>query len=405
MTVGSSRTIHDSSDARNWVSSKKAMSIMDYSSRIAGSFFISVPLRLAWLSLIVLICSSPTPAQTEQSPPRLAVENNPPNSPTPKMTIDAPEDQQKVPGTITGSVVGQDGIAVVGAKVKLTQEGQSVSQEVTSSEDGTFTFTNVAPGSFQLAITSEGFAAHTSTGALHSGENFTVPQVSMVLATNATVVRVEVSTIEMAQEQLKDEEKQRVLGVIPNFYVTYASDAAPLTPKQKYNLAWRLNIDPVSFLLAGQTAGIQQARNEFSGYGQGAVGYAKRYGATYANFTISNFLGSAVFPSIFKQDPRYFYKGTGTTKSRVLYALANAVICKSDGGHWQVNYSGIIGSLASGGISNLFYPASDRNGPALTLENTAMSIGSTAIFNLMQEFVLRKLTPKVPNIPTNPNSP
>src|ERR1700756_3043085 len=183
MTVGSSRTIHHSSDARNWVSSRKAMSIMDYSSRIAGSFFISVHLRLAWLSLIVLICSSPTLAQTEQSPARLAVENNPSNSSTPKMAIDAPEDQQKVPGTITGNVVGPDGIAVVGAKVKLTQEGQSVSQEVTSSEDGQFTFTNVAPGSFQLVITSEGFAAHTSTGALHSGENLKVPQGSMGLAT------------------------------------------------------------------------------------------------------------------------------------------------------------------------------------------------------------------------------
>jgi hypothetical protein len=383
------------------------MPIMDNSSRLAGSFFIFVPVRLAWLSLIVLICSSPTPAQTEQSPARLVVVSDPPNSPTPKMAIDASEDLQKVPGTITGNVVSQDGIAVVGAKVKLTQEGQSVSQEVTSSEDGQFTFTNVAPGSFQLVITSEGFAAHTSTGALHSGENFTVPQVSMVLATNATEVRVEVSAIEIAQEQLKAEEKQRVLGIIPNFYVTYVPNAAPLTPKQKYNLAWRLNIDPVSFLLAGQTAGIQQARNEFRGYGQGAQGYAKRYGAAYANFTISNFLGSAVFPSVFKQDPRYFYKGTGTTKSRILYALANAVICKSDGGRWQVNYSGIIGSLASGGISNLFYPASDRNGPALTFENTAMSIGSTAVFNLMQEFALRKLTPKVPNTPspTNPNLP
>jgi hypothetical protein len=380
---------------------------MDNSSRIAGSFLFSVPVRLAWLSLIVLICSSPTPAQTEQSPARPIVVIDPFNSATPKMAIDASQELQKMPGTITGSVVGQDGIAVVGAKVKLTQEGQSVSQEVTSSEDGQFTFTNVAPGSFQVVITADGFAAHTSTGELHSGENFTVPQVSMVLATNATEVRVEVSAVEIAQEQLKDEEKQRLLGIIPNFYVTYVPNAAPLTHKQKYNLAWRLNIDPVSFLLAGQAAGIQQARNQFSGYGQGAQGYAKRYGATYANFTISNFLGSAVFPSIFKQDPRYFYKGTGTTKSRVLYALANAVICKSDRGHWQVNYSGILGSLASGGISNLFYPASDRNGPALTFENAAMSIGSTAVFNLMQEFVLRKLTHKVPNTrnPMNPNLP
>jgi hypothetical protein len=315
------------------------------------------------------------------------------------MAIDASEDLQKVPGTITGSVVGQDGIAVAGANVKLSQEGQPVSREVTSSEEGQFTFTNVTPGSFQLVITSEGFAAHTSTGELHSGENFTVPQVSMVLATNVTEIRVEVSAIESAQEQLKDEEKQRVLGIIPNFYVTYVPNAAPFTPKQKYNLAWRLNIDPVSFLLAGQAAGIQQARNEFSGYGQGAQGYAKRFGAAYATFTVSNFLGSAVFPSLFKQDPRYFYKGTGTTKSRVLYALANAVICKGDSGHWQVNYSGIMGSLASGGISNLLYPASDRNGLTSTFENTAMSIGSTAVFNLMQEFVLRKLTSKVPNTP------
>src|SRR5271170_3476688 len=216
MTVGSSRTIHHPSVARIWVSSRAAMSIMDYSNRIAGSFFMSVPLRLAWLSLTVLICSFPTPAQTEQSTARPAVVNDPSNSPTPKTAIDAPEDQQKVPGTIAGSVVGQDGIAVAGAKVKLTQEAQSVSWEVRSSEDGLFTFTNVAPGSFQLVITSEGFAAHTSTGTLHSGENFTVPQVSMVLATNATEVRVEVSAIEIAQEQLKDEEKQRVLGIIPN---------------------------------------------------------------------------------------------------------------------------------------------------------------------------------------------
>jgi hypothetical protein len=253
-------------------------------------------------------------------------------------------------------------------------------------------------------ITSEGFAAQTSTGLLHSGENFTVPQVSMVLATNVTEVRVELSIREIAQEQLKEEEQQRLMGVIPNFYVSYVPNPAPLTAKQKHHLAWRLNIDPVSFLLAGQAAGFQQARNEFSGYGQGAQGYAKRYAATYANFTISNFLGSAVFPSIFKQDPRYFYKGTGTTKSRVLYALANAVICKGDNGHWQTNYSGIIGSLAAGGISNLYYSASDHNGPALTFENTAMSIGSTAVFNLMQEFVLRKLTSKVPNTP-NPSNP
>jgi len=380
------------------------MSTMAHASHIAGLFFISFRLRLALFGLIVVICGLPAPAQTEQSI-RLGGENNPPNSPIPKMAVDALGDPQKAPGTITGNVVGQDGVAVAGANVKLMQEGQLVSQEITSSENGQFTFTNVAPGSFQLVITSEGFAEHTSTGVLESGENFTAPQVSMVLATKVTEVHVELSITEIAQEQMRDEEKQRVLCVIPNFLVSYAPNAAPLSPKQKLNLAWKLKIDPVSILLAGQAAGMQQARNEFSGYGQGAQGYAKRFGAAYADFTISNFLGSAVFPSIFKQDPRYLYKGTGSTKSRVRYALANAVMCRGDNGHWQINYSGIIGSLVTGSISNLHYPASDRHGPALTFENTAMSIATTAVFNLMQEFVLRKLTPKVPNSPnsSNPN--
>ena len=386
------------------VSFGKSRSRTRYSSRIAGSLIVSVLVRWAWLSLMLLICSFSGLAQMQRSP-RLTMGNNL-QSPTPDGPIEEPQDQQKVSGTVSGSAVGQDGVAVAGAQVKLTLEGQSVSQEVMTSQDGQFTFTNVPPGSFQLTITSEGFSVHTSTGVLHSAENLAVPPISMVLATNVTKVRVELSPIEIAQEQMNDQLKQRVLGIIPNFYVTYVPNAAPLTPKQKYYLAWKLMIDPAYFVAAGAVAGIQQARNEFSGYGQGAQGYAKRYGATFADFTISNFLGNAVLPSIFKQDPRYFYKGTGTTKSRIQYALANAVICKGDNGRWQANYSSILGSLAAGGISNLYYPASDR-GAALTFENTAIGIGSTAILNLLKEFVLTKFTTNVPHRPNpaNQNSP
>ena len=377
------------------------MSRTSYSSGIATSFYVSVRVCWAWLSLISLICSFSATAQTERSP-LLAVENHLSGSTTLAGVIKEPPEQQKVPGTISGSVVGQDGVILAGVRVKLAMEGQLVSQEVLTGEDGQFRFTNVAPGSFQLTISSEGFTAHTSTGVLRSGESLVVPQISMVLATNVTKVRVELSPTEIAQEQMNDEMKQRVLGVIPNFYVTYVPDAAPLTPKQKYHLAARLNIDPAYIVTAAGVAGIQQARNEFSGYGQGAQGYAKRFGATFGDFTMSNLLGNAVLPSLFKQDPRYFYKGTGTTRSRVLYALANAVICKGDNGNWQANYSGILGSLAAGGISNLYYPASDR-GAALTFENTAIGIGATAILNLMKEFVLTKITTNVPHRPNSAN--
>ena len=381
------------------------MSHTHYSFGIAVSFFVPVPVRWACFSLILSIYSFSAAAQTERLP-RLVMSNNLPGSATAEVAIKEPQEQQKVPGTISGSVIGQDGVTLGGVKLKLAIESQLASQEVLTSEDGRFRFTNVAPGSFQLTVSSEGFSAHTFTGVLHSGENLVLPQISMVLATNVTKVRVELSPIEIAQEQMNDEMKQRVLGVIPNFYVTYVPDAAPLTPKQKYHLAARLNIDPAYIITAAGVAGVQQARNEFSGYGQGAQGYAKRFGATFGDFTMSNLLGNAVLPSLFKQDPRYFYKGTGTTKSRVLYALANAVICKGDNGNWQANYSGILGSLAAGGISNLYYPSSDR-GAALTFENTAIGIGGTAILNLMKEFVLTKITTNVPRRPNlaNPNPP
>ena len=124
-------------------------------------------------------------------------------------------------------------------------------------------------------------------------------------------------------------------------------------------------MDPVTFAASGGFAGVEQADNGFSGYGQGAQGYAKRYGASYADSFIGTMVGGAILPSLLKQDPRYFYKGTGSKGSRIMYAMANAVICKGDNGHWQPDYSGILGSLAAGGISNLYYPASSRNGVAL----------------------------------------
>jgi hypothetical protein len=69
------------------------------------------------------------------------------------------------------------------------------------------------------------------------------------------------------------------------------------------------------------------------------------------------------------------------------------VICKGDNGHWQANYSGILGSLAAGGISNLYYPAKNRDGAELTFENTLIGIGETAAVNVLQEFLIRRLTP------------
>jgi hypothetical protein len=296
-------------------------------------------------------------------------------------------------GSISGTVVDQTGTFVVSAHVKLAREGHSGEQEVMSDEDGHFTFQGIPAGAFQLIVIAPGFASQQQPGSLHPGEALEIAPIALIIAAATTEVQVRVTNYELAEEQIKVEETQRVLGVIPNFYVTYQQDALPLRPKQKFELAWKTNVDPVTFAASGAFAGVQQAENGFSGYGQGAQGYGKRFGAAYGDSFIGTIIGGAVLPSLLKQDPRYFYKGTGTTESRILYAVANSVICKGDNGRWQPDYSGILGSLAAGGISNLYYPASSRNGARLTFENTFIGIGGSAIANLFQEFVVRKLTP------------
>jgi Carboxypeptidase regulatory-like domain len=360
------------------------------------------PQRMVWLGLSVLLFALPGFAQSQPPPSVPGAGSSRPDATATATSVDPDLPERQLPGSMSGIIVDETGAAIVGSQVKLTRGDQSKFQEVVSGDDGQFSFDNIAPGPFQLTVASVGFTTQTIAGTLHSGEIFVVPQIKLAIAPNVTVVRVGLTKTEAAEVQIKAEEKQRVLGFMPNFYVNYDPDPVPLNSKQKFELAWKTTVNPASFGIVGAIAGVQQADNSFSGYGQGAQGYAKRYGAAYADFVSGTFIGAAILPSVLKQDPRYFYKGTGSKPSRILYAMANAVICKGDNGHWQANYSNILGSLASGGISNLYYPSTDR-GAELTFENAGIGIGATAVANVLQEFIVRKLTPHLAERdPTNP---
>jgi Carboxypeptidase regulatory-like domain len=353
--------------------------------------------NLAGLGLCVLFCALPARAQAQQAAPIPGAESGRPDLPGTGTTAGGPIQDQRSTGDITGTVVDQTGAVVAGAHVKLTSAGGSPNREMLTGENGEFSFAKIAAGAFKVTVASAGLAAQTYSGVLASGQFYIVPQIALAIATEMTEVRVVgLGPTELAEVQIKEQEKQRILGVIPNFYISYIHDAVPLTPKQKFELAWKTTIDPVTFVIVGAVAGYEQAENQFSGYGQGAQGYGKRYGAAYADTITGTFIGGALFPALMKQDPRYFYKGTGSTRSRILYAIANSVICKGDNGHWQFNYSGISGGLVAGGISNLYYPPKDR-GAGLVFENEAIGVGGTAITNLIQEFLIPKLTPNLPN--------
>jgi len=328
--------------------------------------------------------SGPVPATTSTA-------LNLPDAPVPQEATPSPQS-----GTISGTVVDKDGAVVPKAKISLAvqrADGKTNAQDVFSDNNGYFFFQDIAPGPFGLTVDAPGFAMQKQSGVLQAGQTYLVPEVKLVVATEVDVQVTETQE-QVAEEQIHVEEQQRVLGIFPNYYVSYVPDAAPLNPRQKFQLAWKANVNPFSIGIAGFIAGLEQADDAFSGYGQGAQGYAKRFGATYADTFLGTLIGGAILPTVLKQDPRYFYKGTGTRKSRFFYAVANSVICKGDNGRWQPNYSSMLGALAAGGISNLYYPASSRNGVGLTFENALIGIGGSALGGVFQEFFLRRMTPR-----------
>ncbi len=159
----------------------------------------------------------------------------------------------------------------------------------------------------------------------------------------------------------------------------------PISARDKFRIARQDAFDPFSFALAGIYAGVAQWSNSYAGYGQGAQGYAKRYGAAFADGVIADYFTSGVFPTILHQDPRYFRRGTGSAWRRVGYALTRVAVTRGDNGKWQLNASEFAGNAVAAGIANLYYPAGSR-GAGATLDKFALNVGSDAGFNVLKEF-------------------
>ena len=209
----------------------------------------------------------------------------------------------------------------------------------------------------------------------------------------------EKSQHEKAEEQIKEQEKQRLVGVLPQFNISYRSDAVSMTAGQKMRLALRSTTDPVAFASAFVVAGYHEAMDDDKGFGWGLQGYGKRSGAAYLDAFDGNMLGNGILPSILHQDPRYFRLGHGTFTHRLLYSVATNVICKHDNtGKWEPNYSNILGNIAGGAISNLYYPSSN-SGIGQTFTNGFIVTAEGGVGSIFDEFwpdVSRKLLHRDP---------
>jgi hypothetical protein len=194
-------------------------------------------------------------------------------------------------------------------------------------------------------------------------------------------------------QQKEAEDSKRVFGVVPLFSVTNQANAAPLTPGQKFKLFERTGFDYFNFLSTGFQAALSQASNEFPQYGQGVEGYAKRYGATFADQVSSNFFANFVYPVLLKEDPRYFRLGYGSAKKRIFHAVEQEFVAHKDHGGRTFAFDNILGAFTSGTLSNAYYPSNDR-GVGLTISRSLIAIlyGSAGgLFNEFSPDIQRKL--------------
>ena len=356
----------------------------------------SKPIVLAGFVLLTFADLAHSTANAQETPVAMARDGSLPDAPKPLHVTGQSEEKGQGTGNISGTVLDTRGDVVQGAKVTLTAQSGSDPRTVVSGSDGQFAFMGLPPDVYRISVTALGMSGFTSTRIpLQAGEVRFVPAIKLLVSGGSTNVTVNGNKEELAQEQVQIAVQQRVVGVIPNFYSTYDWNAPPMGAKQKFHLSIRSIIDPVSFLTVAAIAGAEQYQNDFPDYGGGIEGYGKRYGAALANHVSADLLGKALYPSIFHEDPRYFYKGRGSFRSRALYAISAAVMTRTDDGRWRFNYSNVLGNFSAGAISNLYYPESDR-GVSLFLLNGLADTGADAAANLIREFLLKGITTHVP---------
>ena len=228
----------------------------------------------------------------------------------------------------------------------------------------------------QTPVAESGKPSPSPSGAAAAGPNGSRPEAS-----------AEKSPAQKANEKeiQKKEQSQRIFGVYPEFSVTNRKNAAPLTPREKFHLFYKTAFDPFEFALAGLQAGIDQDGDTFPGYGEGLEGYGKRYAADFGDEVSAGFWSNFFWPTLLKEDPRYFRAGKGGFKRRFSYALTQEFVVHKDGGGRTFGYANVLGALSAGALSNAYHPEGDRD-VGVTLRGAGVALLYGSLGGVVDEF-------------------
>lgn len=301
-------------------------------------------------------------------------------------------------GSISGTVKETSGAPMAGAQVTVVGKRPPIHRTMAVDDQGNYAFPGLPGESYTVTVMApEMEPVAPVTVPLGQGEAYKLPIIATPLPKFTATVHVTASPVQIATAEVHEQEKQRVLGVIPNFYTSYLWNAAPMTSKLKYHLFLRSAVDPITIAGSAAVAGVEQWQNVYPGYGGGWQGYGKRFGASYTDSLVSRLVGDALLPALFHQDPRYFYRGSGTWEKRTGYALQESLLCRSDSGKHQFAYSRVLGAFIAAGFSNVYHSSEDRSA-GTTFRDAGVIIGADAVENVLREFLSRSLTSNVPGI-------
>lgn len=316
----------------------------------------------------------------------------------PGFLLQAAGQAQPGSGIIDGEVTDGHGGVIPGATVTLSEKGYANLRSTATDGTGHFRFTSLGFGEYTMLIAAPQFRTLlTRAVGLAPGEHAELPPFALTPATAETSITVSANSTAVAEEELKLETQQRIVGIIPNFYTSFIYDAAPLDTRQKFKLNLRSVTDPTIFLGVAAAAGVEQYRNTFPSWGNSdAASYGKRFAAGYGDAILTHTFSYALYPAIFHQDPRYFYLGpTNKTSTRLWHALSYGVITRGDNGRQELNYSHLLGSASAGAVSSLYHPRSDSAGYLAGI-NLGLGIGTSAFEAVFREFVWPHFTTHVP---------
>ena len=356
------------------------------------------PHRGTWIGALALLSLSLTAAATVAQGPA-ALPDAPSFSAGYDQTTQSSSAAADTAGLVQGIVTDGNGALIPGASVTLSEKGHARLLDTTTDSSGHFLFGKLGAGTYTVLVAAPTFKTYFSPLiTLQPGEVSTLPTITLGAASAEMSIDVSADSTAVAEQEIKREEQQRILGIVPNFYTSFVYDAAPLNTRQKFKLDLRSLTDPTIFLATAMTAGAEQYEDTFPSWGNSdAASYGKRYAAAYGDAILTHTFSYALYPAIFHQDPRYFYLGpTNKLSTRILHAVSYGVIARGDNGHQQLNYSHLLGSASAGAVSSVYHPASDS--PAfLAGINLGIGIGTSAFEAVFREFVWPHFTTHVPS--------